>query len=147
MQQYSRQPSRRVIASANNNQGCGSTSAAHAPVRSCGSPTWIMVHNDKRDDRKAQHMTTKLKTRQTAKVAAIDPILAAIAEHRALAKEITRLDLELEVAENEAAKTFRRRPSQFIEWRNHKAIGGSEIESARDFFYNGLTNPQRLKSK
>ena len=63
-----------------------------------------------------------------------DPAFAAIAEHRradaAFAKAVSRLD--------RAAAIVRRkhglRPGLLISWRNYSAIGGSEIEKARDVF-------------
>jgi hypothetical protein len=79
---------------------------------------------------------TQLKTRKAsrAKTAAVDPIFAAITEHKALAKESWHLCDKLGAAEEEAAKTFRRRPWSLIEWRKYSAIGEHEIDRAREEF-------------
>jgi hypothetical protein len=41
---------------------------------------------------------------------------------------------KLVAAEEEAAKTFRRRPWPLIDWRNYSAIGEHEIDRAREEF-------------
>jgi hypothetical protein len=64
-------------------------------------------------------MVTKPKTRKApAKRAAVDPIFTAIAEHKAISKELWgRLYWALDEAEDEAHKTHGMRPS-CIWWRN-----------------------------
>ena len=61
-------------------------------------------------------MTTKTKTR---KAPAADPIFAAIAEHKAISKELWgRLYCALNEAEDEARKTHGDRPKSWIKWRD-----------------------------
>ncbi|MFO1125732.1 MAG: hypothetical protein U1E25_10875 [Methylocystis sp.] len=63
-----------------------------------------------------------------------DPIFAAIAEIKRLEELSCDLHEALENAEHEAAKTYGKRPWSLIAWRNYLAIGGYEIERARDEF-------------
>jgi hypothetical protein len=77
-------------------------------------------------------MTTKSKTRKAP--AAIDPVFAAIAEHKARARERCRLSSKLDEAEFEAKKTHGQRPWPLIAWRNHPATGGRELDDRREEF-------------
>jgi hypothetical protein len=63
-----------------------------------------------------------------------DPIYAAIESHKRLVAASETLSMALANAEDE----IRGRPSTLIAWRKYGAIGGSEIERARDKF---LTEP------
>jgi hypothetical protein len=63
-----------------------------------------------------------------------DPALVAVERYRALSAESTRLYGELDEAQREAVKTHGRRPFALIPWRHYGAIGGSEIDHARDQF-------------
>jgi hypothetical protein len=60
-----------------------------------------------------------------------DPIIAALADHRRLRREWNSLCTQLDRAEAKVQKT-ERRPFTLIAWRNHTAIGYSEIEVFRD---------------
>lgn len=62
------------------------------------------------------------------------PILSAISEVKRLDELYIKLYDALENAEWEAAKTHGRRPWSLIAWRSYSAIGGCEIERARDEF-------------
>lgn len=81
-------------------------------------------------------MTAKSKTRKApmAKRANVDPIFAAIAEHKARMKEESRLLDKLEEAEFGARETYGRRPSELIAWRNYSDIGEYGIDKAREGF-------------
>jgi len=68
------------------------------------------------------------------KVAVIDPVYAAFDDYRQKDKHFDRLYDAMELAENSAAKKLGRRPWGLIAWRRYSAIGGSEIENARDEF-------------
>jgi hypothetical protein len=80
------------------------------------------------------------KTRKPAaasvrKPAAIgDPIFALIAEHKALTKKMYRLSDKLDEAQAEATEIHGKRPFELIAWRSYSAIGGSEIDRAREKF-------------
>ena len=65
---------------------------------------------------------------------AIDPVFAAIAEHKALNKEWLRLYSKLDEAQLQARETHGQRPWPLIAWRDHTAIGGYEIDNAREEF-------------
>jgi hypothetical protein len=80
-------------------------------------------------------MTTKPKTRKAAVVAAdIDPIFAAIAEHKAISKELWgRLYDALNEAEDEARKTHGMRPS-CIWWRNCDVFSDGYLDYRREEF-------------
>lgn len=75
-----------------------------------------------------------LPTASTAFTAALpiepDPILAAIAEHRRLFRQW----LSLFTALDEAAHEKGHPPCPLISWRKYDAIGGKEVEKARDEF-------------
>ncbi len=79
-------------------------------------------------------MTTNPKTRKTPAAVAIDPIFAAIAEHKAREKEWFHLYRKLDNAEDKAKKTHGIRPWSLIAWRNYSAIGGPEIDQRREWF-------------
>jgi hypothetical protein len=90
-------------------------------------------------------MTTKPKSRKPAAKAA-DPIFAAIAEHKALEKEWSRLYSKLGDAEREASKKYGNRPWSLIAWRTYSAIGGCEIERAREqFLEQPGANPEEIE--
>jgi hypothetical protein len=78
-------------------------------------------------------MTTRPKTRK-APSRAIDPVFAAIAEHKARAKEWGRLSSKLDNAQLQAAKTHGHRPWELIAWRNYPATGGRELDDRREEF-------------
>jgi hypothetical protein len=67
-------------------------------------------------------------------VAGDDPIFAAISEIRRLEEFSSRLGEQLETAEFEAREEHGRKPWSLIAWRDYSAIGGCEIERARDEF-------------
>jgi len=69
-----------------------------------------------------------------APAAAIDPVFAAIAFHKALQKKCHRLNTKLDEAEIQARETHGLRPLELIAWRNYFAIGGHELDRARDKF-------------
>jgi hypothetical protein len=69
-----------------------------------------------------------------AKAAELDPVFAAIAEHKALNKEWHRLDTKLDEAKFQAQETHGAMPLELIAWRNYEAIGGYEIDKAREEF-------------
>jgi hypothetical protein len=80
-------------------------------------------------------MTTEPKTRKAAgKIAATDPIFAAIAEHKAREREWMRLGCKLGDAEDEASTKYGDRPSSLIAWRNYSAMGGPRIDDRRELF-------------
>jgi hypothetical protein len=76
-------------------------------------------------------MTTKPKTRR-APAATIDPVFAAISEHKARTKEWQRLYGKLDKAQLQARETHGQRPGELIAWRNHKAIGEYGIDKLRE---------------
>ncbi|MFO1126480.1 MAG: hypothetical protein U1E25_15140 [Methylocystis sp.] len=63
-----------------------------------------------------------------------DPIFAAISEIKRLREHSSQLGGQLEDAEFEAGEAHGRCPWSLIAWRNYSAIGGCEIERARDEF-------------
>jgi hypothetical protein len=69
-----------------------------------------------------------------ASVGEPDPILAAIAAHKALIKESHRLYTRLENAEVAARKKHGPRPFRLVAWRNYSAISGGEIDDRREWF-------------
>jgi hypothetical protein len=66
--------------------------------------------------------------------AAIDPAFAAIAEHKARAKEWGRLSSKLDNAQLQATKTHGHRPWELIAWRNYPATGSRELDDRREEF-------------
>ncbi len=74
--------------------------------------------------------------RRPTKAAAVDPIVALIDEHRALLAALYRATDDLDNASREArrARVCGSRHGGLIAWRNCSAIGGDEIETARDRF-------------
>jgi len=74
-----------------------------------------------------------------------DPMFAAIAEHRLLCRAWHRLSDQLDTAEFRAQKKHGQRPWSLIAWRNYSAIGGAEIEKARDEFLSlPAIDPKRI---
>lgn len=63
-----------------------------------------------------------------------DPIIAAIAHFRHLEDECTKLFLALDEAQCASRAEHGARPCELIVWRKYQAIGGSELEEARDHF-------------
>ncbi len=63
-----------------------------------------------------------------------DPVFALIAFHKALMKEWHRLNEELDNDELNAMKLHGNRSWPLIAWRNYSAIGGDELDRARDEF-------------
>ncbi len=74
------------------------------------------------------------RTRRSTKSAVVDPIFAAIKEHRSLVKDRQRADAILDARQISAQRIHRNRPSALVAWRNYSAICGYEIEKARDEF-------------
>ncbi len=91
-------------------------------------------------------MATRSKARKAPAVkAAADPIFAAIAEHKARARESRSRFCKLFDAELEASKKYGKRPLQLIAWRTYSAIGGCEIERAREqFLMQPHANPEEI---
>jgi hypothetical protein len=65
---------------------------------------------------------------------ASDPVFALIADYKTRYKKYCRAYDALHEAESQARKTHGDRPSSLIEWRKYSAIGGTEIDKARDAF-------------
>jgi hypothetical protein len=61
-----------------------------------------------------------------------DPVFAAIAEHQRAAAAFTRAYVRCDNAEAPARRKHGPRPSPFIEWRDHSALGEGTIEKVRD---------------
>jgi hypothetical protein len=68
----------------------------------------------------------------SAVVAGTDPIHAAIEHFKQVSAETFRIAAELDDAEGLAWKVYGHRPIALVEWRDHDAIGDSEIEQFRD---------------
>jgi hypothetical protein len=84
---------------------------------------------------KTKPKTRKAPVASARKPAAIgDPIFALIAEHKALTKKMYRLSNKLDEAQAEAPEIHGKRPFELIAWRSYSAIGGSEIDRAREEF-------------
>ena len=79
-------------------------------------------------------MTAEITLLRTSAEPVVDPIYAAIEQHRKLIAESDRLYDELQKAECVAEKKHGRRPSSLIAWRSHSAIGASEIDDRREEF-------------
>jgi hypothetical protein len=79
-------------------------------------------------------MTTKPKTRKApTKRTAIDPVFGAIAEHKAMDKEWSRLiDLLIE-AENEARQKHGKRPGDQVKWGDHDYSGVGGLGDYREW--------------
>jgi hypothetical protein len=73
----------------------------------------------------------------------VDPVFEAIEAHRTLRAELRRLTDALNEARHAAEKEHGARPPALIEWRNHAAIGGAEIDRARLEYLRGF----RVNSK
>jgi hypothetical protein len=76
-------------------------------------------------------MTAKPKARK-APAAPVDPVFAAIAEHRARTKVWLRLYGKLDEAQLQARETHGARPWELIAWRDNEAIGEYEIDNCRE---------------
>jgi hypothetical protein len=63
-----------------------------------------------------------------------DPTFQLIAKYEATLREVSKSYDELDQAEFKASKAHGRRPWSLIAWRNYSAIGGIEIDRARDEF-------------
>jgi hypothetical protein len=88
------------------------------------------------------HSTPPTNTSKTTRASQVDPIFAAIDNHRKLFKAWNALYDAIERAESKANKKHGRRPWSLVAWRNYSAIGGSEIEDRREEF---LTARHRSK--
>jgi hypothetical protein len=64
----------------------------------------------------------------------VDPIFAAIEASKSGLREACQVYEKLEKAENIARKQHGTRPFELIKWRNYGAIGGDEIDNAREDF-------------
>ena len=76
--------------------------------------------------------------------ATLDPIFAAIENHRRLLAEGEQLYLDIDEAEGKVGEP---RPFTLIAWRKYSHIGGSEIERARDEFLADGLDPVRIESE
>jgi hypothetical protein len=85
------------------------------------------------------------KSKRAAK--ATDPIFAAIAERQKLEKIWSVLYHKLDVAEGRADKKHGRRPWGLIKWRKYGAIGGSEIDKAREAFLEEGFKPKMINTE
>lgn len=77
---------------------------------------------------------TATRRRMSVTKAPADPIFDLIKAHRAAVKASNKAQDTLEEATFKAAKKHGKRPWSLIAWRNYSAIGGTEIERARDEF-------------
>jgi hypothetical protein len=73
----------------------------------------------------------------------VDRVFEAIEAHKTLRADVRRLTDALNDARRAAEKEHGPRPPALIEWRNHAAIGGAEIDRARLEYLRGF----RVNSK
>jgi hypothetical protein len=77
-----------------------------------------------------------------------DPILAAIKEHRRLWRKYSTLSMVLSDAVDKVRSAENPRPFPLIAWRNYTAIGGSELERARDeFLRDKVASPKKIEKE
>ncbi|MGJ0391174.1 MAG: hypothetical protein ACR650_00185 [Methylocystis sp.] len=75
-----------------------------------------------------------------------DPIIEALAEVKRLGEAGDRLYEELERAEIAAQKKLGPRPNSLVAWRDYSAIGGEEIDRARER-YRKIYDPELIDSE
>lgn len=76
-----------------------------------------------------------------------DPALVALARMRAASRAVDRTYEAYEAAEQAARPALGQRPWSLIAWRNYSAIGGSELETARDNFLRRGVDPALVESE
>jgi hypothetical protein len=76
-----------------------------------------------------------------------DPTLAALTNMRTLSRTVDRAYDAYNEAENAAESVLGRRPWSLIAWRSYSAIGGSELERARDDFLRRGIDPALVEAE
>jgi hypothetical protein len=92
--------------------------------------------------------STPRRTASKTTVRKVDPIFAAIDNHRKLLNAWVALYAALDRAEFKAQKKHGRRPLALVAWRNYSAIGGSEIDDRReDFLRQPGADPKKIEKE